>query len=450
MLFINKEKFTIQEVLSQYVQFSSVSGNEKEAGEWLKKLCEENGLHIKQMGNKNDNYNFAASIYPLSQNLPNIIFLNHIDVVPAADISKWTYPPFSGKITDTDVFGRGAYDNKGPAIMQLFSIVEILRKYEKKIMPYNVTFLSVSCEETQCKGGIEYVVENFLEELNPAVVIGEGPPGLKNIVKRKPNMPIFGISTSHKRVFWVKLELTIQSSGHGSVPPSSYVNKELIIALNKLLKKKQKVVLNDLNTKLLKQFGEKEKGFKAFVLKHPKLFKYFIMHQIKKKPELYALFTNTLTLTSINSHNDIINTIPVKATALLDCRLLPSESNNKFLSQLKRRLKNDKINISVLKTMLKIKPSDDESKFYLHLKNAILNVYPESDVVSAFVPNHDDAGYFRVKGVLAFSIIPVIIDMNYLECIHNTNERIPISVLSKGQETYTDFIERCFFEKENI
>ena len=70
-------------------------------------------------------------------------------------------------------------------------------------------------------------------------------------------MPIFGISTSHKRVFWVKLELTIQSSGHGSVPPPSYVNKELIIALNKLLRKKQKVVLNDLNTKLLKQFGEK-------------------------------------------------------------------------------------------------------------------------------------------------------------------------------------------------
>lgn len=443
MLSICKEKLNIQEILSKYVQHKSISGNEQNAGEWLKNLCKENGLFIKQMGDKDGNYNFAASIYPLSQNLPNIILVNHIDVVPADDTEKWTFHPFSGKITDTDVWGRGAYDNKGPAIMQLFSIIDILRKYKEKKLPYNVTFLAVSCEETQNEGGIEFVVNNFLKELSPAVVIGEGPPGLKNIVKRKPNMPIFGVSTSHKRVFWIKLELEFKSSGHGSVPPPTYVNKEFTFALNRLLKKKQKVILNKLNTKLLRQFGEKEKGYKAFVLKNPRFFKTFIMHSLRKQPEIYALFTNTITLTSINSHNDIINSIPEKATALLDCRLLPLESNKDFLNRLKRRLKNDNIKVSVIKSMPEMHASDDKSEFFTHLKNAILNNYPESDVVSAFVPNHDDVGFFRIKNVLAFSIIPVIMDIKYLECIHNTNERIPISVLSKGQQTYKDFIERC-------
>ena len=40
----------IDTYLSEYVKFESISGHEKEAGEWIKNICIENGLHIKQMG----------------------------------------------------------------------------------------------------------------------------------------------------------------------------------------------------------------------------------------------------------------------------------------------------------------------------------------------------------------------------------------------------------------
>ena len=81
----NVNYYKIHEILSQYIQQKSISGNEKTAGEWLKKLCKQNDLYITQMGKENGNYNFSASIRPLSQYLPNIIFLNHIDVVPVGD-----------------------------------------------------------------------------------------------------------------------------------------------------------------------------------------------------------------------------------------------------------------------------------------------------------------------------------------------------------------------------
>ncbi len=38
----------------------------------------------------------------------------HADVVPVS--GTWTYPPFSGTITDTRIYGRGATDDKGPAV----------------------------------------------------------------------------------------------------------------------------------------------------------------------------------------------------------------------------------------------------------------------------------------------------------------------------------------------
>ena len=47
----------LTELRARELRFTS-----SEAGEFLKKLCKENGLYITQMGDQNGNYNFAASI----------------------------------------------------------------------------------------------------------------------------------------------------------------------------------------------------------------------------------------------------------------------------------------------------------------------------------------------------------------------------------------------------
>lgn len=439
--------FLVEELLSQYVQFPSMSGNEQEAGEWLKSVCIENGLHIHQMGNENGKYNFAASIYPLSEGLPNIIFLTHIDVVPPGNVFRWTYPPFSGTITETEIWGRGSMDNKGPAIIQLFSVVEIMRKYKGVKLPYNVTFIAVSCEEIQCDGGVKYVVENHLKELNPAVVIGEGPPALDGIISSEPDLQVFGISTAHKRAFWLKLSLNIHSSGHGSVTPLAYANREMILALSKLLERPQKAIYTDLNVHLLKQLGALDKGIMSWVLRHPRLFKALIVPQLRKQPELFALFSNTITLTSLHSNNHVINVIPDEATALLDCRLLPQADSAAFLQELKRRLDNEDINIKILKAMPPMEPSAEENFFFQCLEKTLLQQYPQTLVSAAFLPNFNDTGIFRSHGVEAFSIFPVLLERKYIESIHNYDERIPLEVLHKGIESYVGFLDNCMQEE---
>lgn len=46
--------------------------------------------------------------------------LGHVDVVPEGN--GWTYPPFSGKIVDGHVHGRGSQDDKGPIIASYFAM----------------------------------------------------------------------------------------------------------------------------------------------------------------------------------------------------------------------------------------------------------------------------------------------------------------------------------------
>ncbi|HEY8391513.1 MAG TPA: dipeptidase PepV [Capillibacterium sp.] len=49
--------------------------------------------------------------------------LVHLDVVPAGE--GWSYPPFAGKVADGKVYGRGAEDDKGPAVAVMYALKAI-------------------------------------------------------------------------------------------------------------------------------------------------------------------------------------------------------------------------------------------------------------------------------------------------------------------------------------
>jgi len=441
---------SIENVLQKYIQFPSVSGHEKEAGDFLKLLCEENNLIINDFGNENGQYNFSASIFPLSANKPNIIFLNHIDVVPEND--TFHLKPYSGEIIENKIYGRGAIDNKGVAMMQLYSIIRYLNSVSEIEDYYNVTFLAVSCEETQCDGGIKYVIENYLDLLNPIVVIGEGPSELTALINGNYRKPIFGISVAHKRTLWLNLELEINTNGHGAITPLQYANKEMINALDNLLKKKNKVRFNDLNISFLKALGDQNKGGIRTILRHPKTFKTLLVSKLRKQPELLSLFSNTITLTDIYTDNESFNKIPSKINAHLDCRLLPSTPEDEFLAEIKKKLKNDDIKIRIVSNMPETKPSSIDNIYYKNLEKAIQEKYSNAAIIPILLPNINDLGAFRAKGILSYACIPVNFTKEQVRSIHNDNENISIPLLYDGADVYFKFLnnmESSFNKKSN-
>lgn len=431
-------------ILSEYIRHASVTGKEKPAGQFLENICRERGLHVRIFTDKADSYNFAASLYPLEMNKPNVILLNHIDVVPEGDTSRWKHPPFSGAIIGDTIWGRGTADMKGAAIMQLMAIASFAGEAGKTDLPFNVTLLCVSGEEKYGETGAGIVSGSFLSELNPAAVFGEGGIGTKNILSGDPEKMVFAISISEKRALWLKLSLNHETSGHGSVPPPDYANKMMINSLHSLVNSDPRIRFNKSTRSMFRAYGRLEKGLTGMVLNKPGLFKPLIAGRLRKDPLLLSTVTNTMTITRFADQENEINQIPQEAMVMLDCRLLPETPTDDFIGFIRKKLKTGDIEISII-SETKNAPSTIPDKYYIMFSESIVETYPGAGIMPVIFPATTDNNYFRNAGVPVYGIIPAVLGEELIKAIHNYNERIPVESLIKGTEVYIRFIEKLLF-----
>ncbi|MDT7875863.1 MAG: M20 family metallopeptidase [Sulfolobaceae archaeon] len=125
------------------------------------------------------------------------IMLNgHYDVVPTGEKSKWIEDPFSGKLTENGIFGRGATDMKGGLGVQVKVFTEIADKVN-----YKLSFVAVPDEETGGFFGSKYLAKNY----KPSLVLISEPSGSKYI------------NIGEKGLLQVKL-IARGKVAHGSLP----------------------------------------------------------------------------------------------------------------------------------------------------------------------------------------------------------------------------------------
>ena len=430
-----------EELLSEYVQIESVTGHEKAAGEFLAKKCRDAGLDVHIFSDQKNSFNFAASLYPLEDQKPNIVFLNHCDVVQAGDQSKWTYPPFSGTIADSAVWGRGSIDNKALAVMQLVSLQKFVEASKTHEFPYNFTILTVSNEEKGGHLGAEKTVNDYLNLLNPSVVFGEGGIGTTNILQSDPGKTIFGISIASKQAVWLELSLKNMHNGHGSTSTRHNINNQLISGLSKVVKKKQRLKVTPPLKSMLFALSNYEKGFMRFGFRHPRLILPFARKKILNHEVLSLLFTKSgYNVTHIYSPTSSNNSLPSEIKATLDCRFTVPVKSEKVIRKIERRFNDPNVHVTLMNESPPAKPSRPNQFFHL-MKQAILHSRPDAAVIPILFPATVDNNYFRNKGIPVFGLLPCELTTEDVARIHNVDERISIQSLHQGVHIYQTFIE---------
>lgn len=77
-----------------------------------------------QLGFRTVNKNYEYAYAEVGSGDPLIAVLVHLDVVPAGN--GWTKEPFAGTVEDGRIYGRGAIDDKGPAVACLYAVKDLM------------------------------------------------------------------------------------------------------------------------------------------------------------------------------------------------------------------------------------------------------------------------------------------------------------------------------------
>ena len=206
--------------LQRVVKIPSVTGNEKEVGNFLKQWMETNlQLPVNVYEKTKDRPNLLVQ-WAGSPNGETFLFNGHYDVFPEVPDNPGKYGPWSGKIVDGNLYGRGSVDMKGGLCASIMATY--LLKKAGFIPNGNLILTCDADEEKGGENGITYMLDN-------------------NYIKAD-----YGICVepSHDKILvvgggglWGEISIYC-SGGHGSIPQE---NPDAIILISNLIKKISKL-----------------------------------------------------------------------------------------------------------------------------------------------------------------------------------------------------------------
>jgi acetylornithine deacetylase len=186
------------QLLQKLVQEGSVRGKESSAQAIIIEKCRELGLELDiwEIGDEalfkhsafcSDRKSFAGNpnvvgVLKGSGGGKSIILNSHIDVVPEGDREAWDDDPYSGKIKEGKLFGRGSTDMKGGTAALLLSLEAMISLGIK--LKGDVIFQSVIEEESGGAGTLAAVLKGYKAD---GAIIPE-PTNMKLFLKQQGSM----------------------------------------------------------------------------------------------------------------------------------------------------------------------------------------------------------------------------------------------------------------------
>lgn len=167
----HKEQEELVRLFQEIIRIDSVSTGKREylAVQWLKDRFEREGLPCSIYEKEKGRSNFVGILKGKTHDNP-LVFLSHIDVVPAGD--GWSQDPFGADIIDGCIYGRGTLDTKHLTIMQMYAM--FLMKRAGIIPDRDVWLIASADEECGSKYGMDYLTREHPELFLAEEYISEG------------------------------------------------------------------------------------------------------------------------------------------------------------------------------------------------------------------------------------------------------------------------------------
>jgi acetylornithine deacetylase/succinyl-diaminopimelate desuccinylase-like protein len=400
-------------LLSDYLRIDTINppGHETLACEWLGAILDAEGIPYRTYALDPERASLVATLPGDRSRGRSLLLLNHTDVVPA-EPQYWTDEPLSGAVHDGYVWGRGAMDMKGMAVIEL--MVFILHRRLGLPLHRDLTFMAVADEENGSEFGSEFLSRDHEELFDCDFVINEGGTGAQEVfgVRR----PVFHVGVAEKGPLWLRL-FTTGTPGHGSVPHDDN-------ALERLTRAVERVRQWD---RPLQPTPEVQAYFDA--LYHAGILPYPPTgEQIKalasQHPRVHSLQTNSISLTSMHAGMKH-NVIPAQAEATIDVRLVAGYDPARFMEELRAVIDDPRVEIETVFES-STPASSTETELFRAIQKAVRELVEDAVVVPSVSTGFTDLRVFRRRGIPSYGFVPVLLEPEDAGRTHGNDERLAV------------------------
>ncbi len=434
--------------LSRAIQIKTISRDDPDDVDWneFKKFHAflEDAYPLIAKNLTRENVSRASLLYKwqgTDDSLKPIAFLSHMDVVPISDGTEgdWTHPPFEGFNDGEYIWGRGALDMKNHLVCVMESIETLL---EEGFVPERSVYLCfghneeiVAAEESGA-GAIMQTLKERGVELDS--VIDEGGAMLPANVQGLLEGTLAGIGVAEKGYADFKLTLKAKG-GHSSQPPKHTAIGQLSKAVVRLENRQFKAMMPDYINALFKSVGRRCSYAGRFVLCNYTLLKPLIKFAMTKIPPAASLIRTTIGVTMC-SGSPAANVLPQSASVTVNCRIMPGESIASTKEHIRKAIKNDDIEIELLKGKEPSYVSPTDTKSFQTLKKLSEAANDKNIVTPYLVMGGTDSYHYEPICKNIYRFAPFTVSTSLLLTTHSTNERCPIEQLGAGITFFKRYI----------
>ncbi|WP_255171073.1 M20/M25/M40 family metallo-hydrolase [Natrononativus amylolyticus] len=382
---------------------------------------------------------------------PTLLFYGHYDVQPSGDDAEWESPPFEPTVRDGSIYARGAGDNKGQFSAHVFA-VHALREADA-YPDVNVKLLLDGGEESGSAGFREYLSDEPAEITDADLVyVADGPmfgsatdaAGGSGARSQRPL-----IAYGNKGILSFQLDLRtartdLHSGNFGGPVPNAAT--ELVALLSSMREGDEITVegfhdgidVTDSDRRTVENIPVDEDAIRAELE---------LSHLASDRPYYERLLLHpTLTINGLSSgyQGDGMKTVlPSRATAKLDCRLVPNQDPDEVFEAVRAHVtaRHPDVEITKQGTFPPLK-TPLEAPAAEPVEEALAAVWGQSPVVFPVLGGSLPAAYFREVPELADVPVVVVPYANPDQGNHSPNEHLDLDCFRNGIETSAEAIRR--------
>ena len=370
-----------------------------------------------------------------------VLVTAHMDVVPveAGTEDAWTEPAFSGHISDGFVWGRGTLDTKEHLIGAMAGLERVL---SKGILPARDVYLAFGHDEelSGLEGAGQLAALFKARGLDFEFVLDEGSFAVRGALSGI-DKPLALVGVGEKGYANIRLTVT-RDGGHASMPAPHTSLGILAKAICRIEAHPMRPRLIAPTRAFLLRVGPHMTGFNKVILANLWLFKPLFLRVFSKTNTGGALLRTTTAVTMAQG-SPAPNVVPQKASAVVNCRILPGDDGTSVLAHFRKRTKGLGVDVEPLTLegpSETLSPADSDAFHYLE---GLINEFcPGSIVAPYLLTAASDAKKYECVSKNVFRFTPCVIDSEDMARFHGTNERVSISNINRCVDFFAALFER--------